>query len=109
MQAGFGRSIVVKGDVTASEDLVVNGKIEGTVALKDNVLTVSDGGKIEASVLAKSVVVIGAIVGDVEAIERVELRDGCVLSGDLTAPRIAMAEGAVLNGTVAMPARDLVR
>ena len=105
MHAGFGRSIVVKGDVTATEDIVVGGRIEGTIALKDHVLTVLEDGHVEASIVAKSVIVIGAITGDVEALERIELREGCRLSGDLLAPRIAMAEGAMLNGTVEMPKR----
>lgn len=105
MQAGFGKSIVVKGDVTATEDLVVSGRIEGTIALKDHVLTVLDGGDVTASIVAKSVIVLGAISGDVEAIERVELREGCNLAGDLLAPRIVMAEGAILNGTVEMSKR----
>jgi cytoskeletal protein CcmA (bactofilin family) len=105
MQAGFGKSIVVKGDVTATEDIVVSGRIEGTVILKDHVLTVLDGGDVAASIVAKSVIVLGAISGDVEALERVELRDGCTLSGDLLAPRIVMAEGAILNGTVEMSKR----
>jgi len=105
MQVGFGKSIVVKGDVTASEDVVVSGRIEGTIALKDHVLTVLDGGNVTASIVAKSVIVIGEIAGDVEALERVELREGCHLSGDLLAPRIVMAEGAILNGTVEMSKR----
>ena len=107
MHAGFGRSIVIKGHVTAQEDLVVSGRIEGTIAIKDHVLTVSDGGDVQASVVAKSV--IGKVTGDIEALERVELRDGSTLSGGLMAPRLAMSEGAVFNGTVEMDARGKSR
>lgn len=109
MHAGFGRSIVIKGHVTAQEDLVVSGRIEGTIAIKDHMLTISDGGDVKASVVAKSVIVIGKVTGDIEALERVELRDGSTLSGGLMAPRLAMSEGAVFNGTVEMDARGKSR
>lgn len=106
MQAGIGQSIVIKGSVTATENLVVSGRVEGTIEVKSHVLTVLEQAQVEASILAKQVVVLGHIAGDVEVLERIELRDSSVLAGDLIAPRISMVEGAVLHGTVDMPARS---
>ena len=100
MQSGLGKSVVVKGELTAGEDLVIGGRVEGTVTLSAHSLTVLDGGEVHASVTAKSVIVQGAILGDVEALERLELGKGSTISGDVTAPRIAMADGAIVNGTV---------
>jgi cytoskeletal protein CcmA (bactofilin family) len=106
MQVGFGPTVVVKGEVRASEDLVILGRLEGSIALSGHLLTVLDGAEVQASIVAKSVISLGNIVGNVEALERVELREGSALSGDITAPRIAIAEGAFVNGTIEMPKRS---
>jgi cytoskeletal protein CcmA (bactofilin family) len=105
MQVGFGKSVVVKGEITAAEDLVIGGRVEGTILLKEHVLTVLEGSEVHAGVIAKAVIVVGKIVGDVEALERLELREGSVVTGDVLAPRIAMADGAMVNGTVEMQKR----
>lgn len=105
MQTGIGRSVVVKGDVTAAEDLVIGGRVEGSVSLTGNTLTVLEGSELHASIEVKSAIVIGTIVGIVEAGERLELREGSNVKGDITSPRIVMVDGATVNGTVAMPKR----
>ncbi len=105
MQSGFGKSVVVTGELTAGEDLVVGGRVEGAVALSNHKLTVLDGGEVHANVVAKSVIVLGTIVGNVEASERLELREASTVLGDVTAPRIAMADGAIVNGTIEMSKR----
>lgn len=105
MQSGFGKSVVVTGELTAGEDLVVGGRVEGAVALSNHTLTVLDGGEVHANVVANSVIVLGTIVGNVEASERLELREASIVLGDVTAPRIAMADGAIVNGTIEMSKR----
>lgn len=105
MQSGFGKSVVVTGELTAGEDLVVGGRVEGAVALSNHTLTVLDGGEVHANVVANSVIVLGTIVGNVEASERLELREASTVLGDVTAPRIAMADGAIVNGTIEMSKR----
>ena len=64
-----------------------------------------DGGEVHANVVANSVIVLGTIVGNVEASERLELREASIVLGDVTAPRIAMADGAIVNGTIEMSKR----
>ena len=105
MQSGFGKTVVVTGELTAGEDLVVGGRVEGAVALSNHTLTVLDNGEVHANVVAKSVIVLGKIVGNVEASERLELREASTILGDVIAPRIAMADGAIVNGTIEMQKR----
>jgi cytoskeletal protein CcmA (bactofilin family) len=106
MQSGFGKSVVVTGELTAGEDLVVAGRVEGAIALSNHTLTVLDSGEVHANVVAKSVIVLGKIVGNVEASERLELREASTVLGDVIAPRIAMADGAIINGTIEMSKRS---
>lgn len=105
MKSGFGKSVVVTGELTAGEDLVVAGRVEGAVALSNHTLTVLDSGEVHANVVAKSVIVLGRIVGNVEAGERLELGEASSVLGDVITPRIAMADGAIVNGTIEMPRR----
>jgi cytoskeletal protein CcmA (bactofilin family) len=98
--AQIGKSVVVKGELTGSEDLYVDGQIEGSIALKDNSLTVGPHGQVKASVEAKAVVVQGKLEGNIKANERVELRKSAVVTGDIITQRIAIEEGAYLKGKV---------
>ena len=102
MHADVGRSVVVNGVVAAAEDLVIGGRVEGALELREHMLTVLEGAEVHASIVAKSVIVLGRIVGSVEALERLELRESGVISGDVMTPRIAIADGATFNGTVEM-------
>jgi cytoskeletal protein CcmA (bactofilin family) len=98
--AQIGKSVVVKGDLSGSEDLYVEGQIEGSISLKNNSLTVGPHGQIKASVEAKGVIVQGKLEGNVQASDRVELRKSAVMTGDITTQRIAIEEGAYLKGKV---------
>ncbi len=98
--AQIGKSVLVKGELTGSEDLYVDGQIEGSISLKNNNLTVGPNGQVKASVEAKGVVVQGKLEGNVQASDRVELRKTAIMNGDITTHRIAIEEGAYLKGKV---------
>ena len=97
-----GKSVVFKGELSGSEDLVVEGTVEGKVELREHVLTVGSHGKVKAEVFAKIVIVLGEVVGNITASEKVELRESGSVDGDITAPRVGIAEGAHLRGSVDM-------
>jgi cytoskeletal protein CcmA (bactofilin family) len=98
----IGKSVVIKGDLSGSEDLTIEGSVEGKIELRQNVLTIGANGKIKAQVFAKIVVVHGEVVGNISASERVEIRDNGSVDGDLAAPRIAIADGAHFRGSIDM-------
>jgi len=98
----IGKSVVIKGELTGSEDLTIEGHVEGTIQLREYVLTIGPNGRIKAQIFAKSVVVLGEVIGNVTASEKVEIRDNGSVDGDLIAPRIAIAEGAHFRGSVDM-------
>src|ERR1700730_5123322 len=98
--AQIGKSVVIKGDLSGSEDLYVDGQVEGTIALKTNTLTVGPNGQVKASVEAKIVNVQQTLEGNVQASERVELRKSAVVTGDVSTQRISIEEGAYLKGKV---------
>lgn len=104
-RANLGSSVVVKGDLTASEDLTVDGQVEGRIDLPDHVLTIGPNAKIRADIVAKVVTVFGSIVGAVTAREKVDLRRGASLDGNLTCAAIAMQDGAMFCGRANMEAR----
>ena len=98
----IGKSVVIKGELNGSEDLTIEGHVEGKIELKDHVLTIGPNGKIKAQVHAKSVIVLGEVNGNVTATEKVDIRDGGSVDGDIVSPRVAIAEGAHFRGTVDM-------
>ena len=98
----IGKSVVIKGELTGSEDLTIEGHVEGRIDLKENVLTIGPNGKIKAEVFAKSVVVLGEVTGNVTASEKVDIRDNGSVDGDIASPRVAIAEGAHFRGSVDM-------
>jgi cytoskeletal protein CcmA (bactofilin family) len=98
----IGKSVVIKGELNGSEDLTVEGQVEGKIELKDHVLTIGPNGKIKAQVFAKSVIVLGEVNGNVTATEKVDIRDGGSVDGDIVSPRVAIAEGAHFRGSVDM-------
>ena len=100
--AAIGKSIVVKGELRGSEDLTIEGQVEGKIALKQHVLTIGSHGRIRAQVLAKSVVVLGEVIGNIEATEKVAIRHEGAVEGDIKAPRVAIAEGAKFRGGIDM-------
>ena len=98
----IGKSVVIKGELNGSEDLTVEGHVEGKIELKDHVLTIGPNGKIKAQVFAKAVIVLGEVHGNVTASEKVDIRDGGSVDGDIISPRVAIAEGAHFRGSVDM-------
>ena len=98
----IGKSVVIKGELNGSEDLTIEGRVEGTIDLRENVLTIGPNGKIKAEVFAKAVVVLGEVTGNVTASEKVDIRDNGSVDGDIASPRVAIAEGAHFRGSVDM-------
>jgi cytoskeletal protein CcmA (bactofilin family) len=98
----IGKSVVIKGELNGSEDLTIEGHVEGKIELKDHVLTIGPNGKIKAQVFAKAVIVLGEVNGNVTASEKVDIRDGGSVDGDIVSPRVAIAEGAHFRGSVDM-------
>ena len=98
----IGKSVVIKGELNGSEDLTIEGHVEGTIELRDHVLTIGPNGKIKAQVFAKAVIVLGEVTGNVTASEKVDIRDNGSVDGDIISPRVAIAEGAHFRGSVDM-------
>src|SRR5579864_7605583 len=98
----IGKSVVIKGELNGSEDLTIEGHVEGTIQLRDHVLTIGPNGRIKAQVFAKAVIVLGEVHGNVSASDKVDIRENGSVDGDLIAPRVAIAEGAHFRGSVDM-------
>jgi len=98
----IGKSVVIKGELNGSEDLTIEGHVEGTIQLKDHVLTIGPNGRIKAQVFAKAVIVLGEVTGNVTATDKVDIRDNGSVDGDIVSPRVAIAEGAHFRGSVDM-------
>lgn len=98
--ATIGKSVQIRGEVKGSEDLLVDGLVEGTITLSDSRLTIGANATVKANVSARDVVVLGKLNGDVSATGRVELRSGSHVSGDLRAGRLSIEENAVFSGKV---------
>jgi cytoskeletal protein CcmA (bactofilin family) len=98
----IGKSVVIKGELNGSEDLTIEGQVEGKIELRDHVLTIGPNGRIKAQVFAKAVVVLGKVSGNVSASEKVDIRDSGSVEGDIVAPRVAIADGAYFRGSIDM-------
>jgi cytoskeletal protein CcmA (bactofilin family) len=98
----IGKSVVIKGELSGSEDLTIEGQVEGKIELRQNVLTIGPNGRIKAQVFAKAVVILGEVTGNVTATEKVDIRDNGSVDGDIAAPRVAIAEGAHFRGSIDM-------
>lgn len=93
-----GATMVLKGELSAAEDLVLEGKVDGKISLPDHVLTIGPGAEVSAEIVARVVVLHGVISGNVSASERVEIKATGRMLGDTITPRIMMADGATFNG-----------
>ena len=98
----IGKSVIIKGELSASEDLTIEGQVDGKVDLHQNTLTIGANGRITAQVVAKVVIVLGQVHGNITATEKVDIRDNGSVDGDVSAPRIAIAEGAHFRGSIDM-------
>ena len=99
-QATIGKSLVVKGEVTGSESLYIDGKVEGAINLPGNRVTVGRNGQVAANITAREVVVLGKVRGNISASDRVDIRSEGSLTGDVTAQRISIEDGAFFKGGI---------
>jgi cytoskeletal protein CcmA (bactofilin family) len=98
--ATIGKSVVVKGELSGSEDLYVDGQVEGSIALRGQSLTIGPNGRVRANIEARNVILHGQVDGNITASDRVELRKSASLKGDITTARIAIDDGAYFKGTI---------
>ena len=96
--ANIGKTVVIKGDISGSEDIYVDGQVDGSVQLLGHSLTIGPNGRVHASVAAKNVTVGGSLEGNIHAAERTEMRKSAVVNGDVQTRRIAIEEGAYFKG-----------
>ena len=99
-QATIGKSLVVKGEVTGSESLYIDGKVEGAINLPGNRVTVGRNGQVSANISAREVVVLGKVRGNINASDRVDIRSEGSLTGDVIAQRISIEDGAFFKGGI---------
>jgi len=105
-QTVLGRAVALKGELSANEDLLIEGQFEGTISLEEHCLTVGADAQVKAEVRARQVVILGTITGKVVAREKVEIRRSGHLIGDLTAGAIAIEEGASFKGSIDIPREE---
>jgi len=98
--ARIGKSVVIRGEVKGSEDLFIDGRIEGTVTLSESRLTIGPNAVVAADLTARDVLILGHVQGNIVAAGRVELRAGCQVTGDVQATRLAIEDNAVFRGKV---------
>ena len=98
--AHIGRSVLIKGELSGSEDLYLDGTVEGSIELPGNNLMVGPNGRVRAGIRARGVIIEGKVDGDIEASERVELRKTAVLTGSIVTQRVSIEDGAYFKGGV---------
>ncbi len=98
--AVIGKSVQIRGEVKGSEDLLVDGQVEGTITLTESRLTIGPNANVAAHVSARDVVVLGTLNGNITATGRIELRQGSHLVGDISAGRLSIEENAIFKGKV---------
>ena len=98
----IGQSVIFKGELSANQNLTIEGQVEGTINLGHNVLTVGPKGKIKAQVVAKVVIVMGTVDGNITATEKIEIHEKATVNGDLVAPRVRIVGGAYFRGHINM-------
>lgn len=97
--------LVIRGTVTASEDVRLDGRLEGSIDVPNHVVTIGPEGRVEGQIQAKAAVIEGDVLGEVRATDRVVVTETGALDGDIAAPRVEMREGARVDGRIEMPAR----
>ncbi len=98
--AHIGKSVVIKGELSGSEDLYLDGEVEGSIELRSHSLTVGPNGRVRANINAKDVVIHGKVDGNVRGTDRVELKKSAVLNGDVVTQRIVIEDGAFFKGSI---------
>lgn len=105
-QATIGRSLVIKGEVSGAEALYVDGKIEGTISIPENRVTIGRNGVVTANINAREVVIMGKVTGNIQCSDRLDIRGEGSLTGDVNTQRISVEDGAVLKGSVQVRAAE---
>jgi cytoskeletal protein CcmA (bactofilin family) len=99
-QATIGRTLVIKGEISGSEALYIDGKIEGKITMPESRVTIGRNGKVDASIQAREVVVMGKVTGNIECSDRVDIRAEGSVHGDISTTRISVEDGAALKGGI---------
>jgi cytoskeletal protein CcmA (bactofilin family) len=99
-QATIGKGLFIKGEITGTESLYIDGKVEGSISLPGNRVTIGRNGQVTANVTAREVIVLGKVKGNVSATDRVDIRAEGALSGDVAAARISIEDGAFFKGGI---------
>lgn len=100
--ATIGATVSIQGEISAEEDLLIEGRVKGTIKLKKNTLTIGSQGNVDAEVHAHTILVDGQVRGDLYASERISIRSSARIEGNLLAPRMSLEEGARFRGTIDM-------
>ena len=98
--ATIGKAVMVKGDIFSREDLMIDGEVEGRVELQEHRLTIGPNGRVQASIAAREIIVLGAIHGNVEATDKIDIRKDARLVGDIRTARIVIEDGAYFKGSI---------
>jgi cytoskeletal protein CcmA (bactofilin family) len=99
-QATIGASLVIKGEITGSEPLYIDGHVEGSIHVSGQRVTIGRSGSVTANIDAKEVVIMGSVKGNIQCTDRLDIRSEGTLTGDVAAPRIIVEDGAMLRGSV---------
>jgi len=105
-QATIGRSLIIKGEVTGAESLYIDGRIEGSINVSDHRVTIGRNGAVAANIMAREVVIMGKVKGNIQCSDRLDIRGEGSLTGDVTTQRISVEDGAILKGSVQVRAAD---
>jgi cytoskeletal protein CcmA (bactofilin family) len=105
-QATIGRSLVIKGEVTGAESLYVDGHIEGSITVADHRVTIGRNGSVTANIIAREVVIMGKVKGNIQCSDRLDIRGEGSLTGDVATQRISVEDGAILKGSVQVRAAE---
>jgi cytoskeletal protein CcmA (bactofilin family) len=98
--AWIGQGVVIEGRITSSQDLRIDGTVEGTIEVGDHLLIVGTGAVVKANLVARSLLISGTVIGNVTVTDRLDVKETASVRGDISAPRLIMVDGAIVNGKV---------
>jgi cytoskeletal protein CcmA (bactofilin family) len=101
VMAWIGQGVIVEGKIMSAQDLRIDGKVEGTIEVGDHGLILGGGAAVKANLTARTILISGAVIGNVTATERIDLHASGSVEGDISTPRLVMVDGAVVKGKVA--------